>query len=96
MKTATEPDWPGIPGHRVAAMEGMLARGWSYLSRPAWRLLAAPVLILAVPLWPLVLAVLWVEFCSLRPLPHEGPTGLGTLNKNLRRHRHANPGFPTA
>ena len=96
MKTATEPDWPGIPGHRVAAMEGMLARGWSYLSRPAWRLLAAPFLILAVPLWPLVLAVLWVEFCSLQPLPHEGQTGPGSRIKAPRRHRHANLRFPAA
>jgi hypothetical protein len=94
MKTGKEPTWPPIRKHWDVSLGGMIDSGRMYLSIPAWRLLAAPFLILAVPLWPLVLAVLWVEFCSLNLNPPDSQPDLGTLRKVLQRHRRGSMRFP--
>jgi len=92
IKTGKEPAWPPI--RRDVSLGGVLDNCLMYFSRPAWRLLAAPFLILAVPLWPLVLAVLWVEFCSLSLNPPDSQPDLGTLRKVLHRHRRGSMRFP--
>ena len=94
IKTGKEPAWPPIRGHWEISLVGVLENCLMYFSRPAWRLLAAPFLILAVPLWPLVLAVLWVEFCSLSLNPPDSQPDLGTLKKILHRHRRGSMRFP--
>lgn len=94
LKTGEELAWLPIRRHWDVSPGGMLDNCRLYLSRPAWRLLAAPFLILAVPLWPLVLAVLWVEFCSLSLNPPDSQPDLGTLKKILHRHRRGSMRFP--